>query len=298
MPDPSRYPGGVRLSIPSGLRWLRGLAAGRAWLERLPLLVEECAGRWGLRIGEPFPYAFASLAMPVTRSDGTAAVLKIQFPDRESEHEAAALARWDGQGAIRLLGHDPGRHALLLERCEPGTPLSELPPDDALDVMAGLLPRLWKSAGAPFRSLSEEAVWWAEQLPDQWERAGRPFGRRLLDAALEILDTLPGAQGEQVLCDQDLHTDNVLRARREPWLVIDPKPLVGEREFGIGALVRGDELGRGRDLVRRRLDRLTSDLSLDADRARGWALAQTLAWAFDDGGVDLGQVETAGWLLG
>ncbi len=108
----------------------------------------------------------------------------------------------------------------------------------------------------------------------------------------------PVPKGSRCFATRTLHTDNVLRARREPWLVIDPKPLVGEREFGIGALVRGDELGRGRDLVRRRLDRLTSDLSLDADRARGWALAQTLAWAFDDGGVDLGQVETAGWLLG
>jgi streptomycin 6-kinase len=288
----------VTLSIPSGLRWLRGSSGGRAWLERLPQLVGDCAQRWGLGVAEPFPYAFASLAMPVTRPDGTAAVLKIQFPDRESEHEAAALARWGGHGAVRLLAHDPGRHALLLERCEPGTPLSELRPDDALDVMVGLLPRLWRPAGAPFRSLSEEAGWWAEQLPKKWDRAGRPFERRLLDAALEILDTLPGTQGEQVLLHQDLHTGNVLRARREPWLVIDPKPLVGEREFGIGALVRGDELGWGRDLIRRRLDRLTSHLSLDVDRARGWALAQTLAWALDDGGVDPGQMETAGWLLG
>jgi streptomycin 6-kinase len=287
----------VNVSIPSGLRWLRGLEAGRVWLERLPRLAEECAEGWVLRLGEPFPYAFASLAMPVTRVDGTAAVLKVQFPDRESEHEAAALVHWDGEGAVRLLEHDAARHALLLERCEPGTPLSELRPDDALDVMVGLLPRLWKPARAPFRQLSEEAAWWAEQLPAQWERAGRPFERRLLDAALEILDTLPRDQGEQVLLNQDLHVDNVLRARREPWLVIDPKPLVGEREFGVGALVRGDELGRGRDLVLRRLDRLTSELSLDEDRARGWALAQTVAWAFDDDGVDLGHVEIARWLL-
>jgi streptomycin 6-kinase len=287
----------VRLSIPSGLRWLRGSAAGRAWLERLPLLVGESAERWVLQLGELYPYAFASLAMPVTRSDGTAAVLKIQFPDRESEHEAAALARWGGEGSIRLLAHDAARHALLLERCEPGTPLSELPPDAALDVMVTLLPRLWKPAGAPFRSLSEEAMWWAEQLPDQWELAGRPFERRLLKAALELLDTLPRSQGEQVLLHQDLHADNVLRARREPWLAIDPKPLVGEREFGIAALVRGEELGSGRDEARRRFDRLTRDLSLDADRAGGWVMAQTLAWAFSNDEVDPGRVEVARWFL-
>ncbi|MGH2675079.1 MAG: hypothetical protein ACRDH1_06680 [Actinomycetota bacterium] len=54
----------MRLSMPPGLRWLRGSPAGRAWLERLPRLVDEFAERWSLRIGEPFPYAFASLAVP------------------------------------------------------------------------------------------------------------------------------------------------------------------------------------------------------------------------------------------
>jgi streptomycin 6-kinase len=291
-------PTGGGLSIPSGLSWLRGSSAGRAWLERLPILLSESAEQWALRIGEPFPDAFASLALPVTRSNGTDAVLKIQFPDRESEHEAAALARWDGNGAIRLLAHDPKRHALLVERCEPGTPLSELTADDALDVMVGLLPRLWKPAGPPFRPLAEEAAWWVEQLPDRWERAGRPFERRLLEAALEALEALPRSQGEQVLLHQDLHAWNVLRARREPWLAIDPKPLVGEREFGIAPLVRGSELGSGPDAARHRFDRLTGELSLDADRARGWVVAQTLAWAFGDDEVDHDHVEVARAFIG
>jgi streptomycin 6-kinase len=287
----------VKISNPSGLRWLSASPEGRSWLDRLPRLVDECAERWSLVIGEPFPYAFASLAMPVTRSGGTGAVLKVQFPDRESEHEAAALARWGGDGAVRLLAHDPARRALLLERCEPGTPLSEVPPEEALDVMVGLLPRLWKPAGEPFRSLAEEAIWWAEQLPGRWERAGRPFERRLLDTALEALYALPSTQGEQVLLHQDLHADNVLRASREPWLVIDPKPLVGEREFGIVALVRGHELGPGPDRARWRLDRLTSELSLDRDRARAWVLAQTLAWAFDEDSMEEGHIDVARWFL-
>ena len=287
----------MSVSLPPGLTWLQEFQEGRAWVDRLPRLVEACEQAWALRLGEPFPYAFASLALPATRVDGTAAVLKIQFPDRESEHEAAALSLWDGEGAVRLLAHDSNRHALLLERCEPGTPLSELPPDAALDIMVDLLPRLWKPAAEPFRPLAEEATWWAERLPDRWEQAGRPFERRLLEGALEALDALPPSQGEQVLLSQDLHAGNVLRARREPWLVIDPKPLVGEREFGIVALVRGKELGVGPDRARERLSRLTGELSLDADRARGWVLAQTLAWAFADDGFDPGQVEVARWFL-
>jgi len=92
---------------------------------------------------------------------------------------------------------------------------------------------------------------------------------------------LCGTQGEQVLLHQDLHAENVLAARREPWLVIDPKPLAGEREFAVAPIVRGTELGHSKRDVLYRLDRLTSELGLDRERARGWAIGQTLAWAYD-----------------
>ena len=284
-----------------GLAWLQGSASGRDWLERLPTLVAECAEAWSLEVGEPYAYAFASLAMPVTRVDGSPAVLKVQMPDRESEHEAAALALLNGDGAARVLAHDAGRHALLLERCEPGTSLATLAPDDALDVMIGLLPRLWKPAGAPFRTLVDEALWWRSYLEPSWERTGRPFERSLLDDALAAMDELPATQVEKVLVNQDLHADNVLRAAREPWLMIDPKPLVGERAFGLVPIVRGDELGGGPGALRHRLDRLTSELGIDRERTRRWGVAQTLAWAFDaeDGSlspVDADQVEIARWL--
>ncbi|MGZ6545201.1 MAG: aminoglycoside phosphotransferase family protein [Actinomycetota bacterium] len=269
---------------------------GRDWLARLPGIVDACAEEWSLTLGEPFPYAFASLVHPATRADGSAAVLKIQFPDRESEHEAAALDVIDGDGAVRLLAYDVGRRALLLERAVPGTPLKDLAPAAALDVFVALLPRVWKPAGAPFRPLADEAADWAGSLPEEYERAGRPFERALLDAALEAIESLSGSQGEQVLVNQDMHADNVVTASREPWLLIDPKPLSGEREFGIAATVRGRELGHSRDAVVHRLDRLTAELRLDRERARGWALAQTIAWAFDGDDADPAHVEIARWL--
>ncbi len=279
-----------------GLAWFRESEDGSEWLDRLPRLVDECAERWSLALGEPFAYAFASLALPATRLDGSEAVLKIQFPDHESELEAAALAHLDGDGAVRLLGYDADRRALLLERCRPGTALKELEPDDALDVFVDLLPRLWKPAGAPFLPLADEAGRWAGSLPDDFENAGRPFEQELFAEALDAIRTLPGTQGEQVLVNQDLHADNVLRAQREPWLVIDPKPLAGEREFGVAPIIRGRELGHSPEAVLHRLDRLAGELHLDRDRARRWALAHTIAWAFDDGEADPAHVEIARWL--
>ena len=277
----------------AGLAWAQETERGRAWLDRLPRLLDECVERWSLRVGEPFAYAYASLALPAALPDGAEAVLKIGFPDRESEHEAAALARWNGEGAVRLLAHDAERGALLLERARPGSDLAELEPDAALDVLIGLLPRLWVPAGEPFRPLADEAASWVEHLPEQWERAGRPFERPLLDAGLDALRGLASTQGEQVLLHQDLHAGNVLRAEREPWLVIDPKPLAGEREFALAPIVRGPELGGSERDVLHRLDRLSAELGLDRDRARGWALGQTLAWAFAPGGALPRHVETA-----
>jgi streptomycin 6-kinase len=223
-------------------------------------------------------------------------VLKIQWPHRESEHEAAALELWDGDGAVRLLAHDDERHALLLERCRPGTYLGELDAHAGLEVLIGLLPRLWKPAGPPFRSLAEEAGWWAGYIRPEWEEAGRPFEEDLVDAAVSVLEELAPTQGEQVLIHQDLHGDNVLAAEREPWLVIDPKPLAGEREFGLASIIRSVELGHSERAVVDRLDRLSSELGVDRERARGWALGQTIAWSF---GSELQRthVETARWLL-
>jgi len=228
------------------------------------------------------------LVQAVVTTDGQDAVLKIQKPHRESEHEAAALELWDGDGAIRLLDQDPDEHALLLERCLPGTPLWEAGREAALDVFVELLPRSWKPAGHPFRPLADEAAWWAEYLPSQdWSAAPE-----VLDAALEALRELPSTQGEQVLVNQDLHAENVLAAQREPWLAIDPKPLAGEREFGVAPIVRSFELGHSKQDVIYRFDRLTSELGLDRERARGWTIVQTTAW--DEG--DTWHSEVVEWL--
>ena len=281
--------------LPSSLDWLRRTERGRRWRASVPALATECAEHWNLSLGEPFPCAYVSVPLAATLADGTPVVLKLQFPDRETKHEAEALRRWDGEGAIRLLDHDEARNALLLERCVPGTPLASAGEDAALDAFVALLPRLWRPAAEPFGTLADEAAWWAGGLPSAWQEAGRPFPRVLLDAALDALRTLPATQRGEVLLHQDLHAGNVLRAEREPWLVIDPKPLVGEREFGVAPIVRSFELARGRTHVLYRFDRLTAELGLDRERARLWALAQTVAWAI--GSDHLARhVETATWL--
>ena len=288
------------MTLTRGLEWWREVPGGAEWLDSLPNVVEACAERWSLRVGPAFEGQNVSHVRAVELSDGTPAVLKINFPEEESEREPDALSVWDGRGAVRLLGHDENARALLLERCEPGTPLWAIEDDEEATRLAGqALRRIWRPPpdGHRFRGLREEAAWWAGKLPADWEALGGPIERRLIDEAVAACLELGPDQGHKVVLHQDFHGGNVLRAKREAWLVIDPKPLVGEREFDAASLLRDRRwlLGRGGDAarIRRRLDLLTEELGVDRERMRRWGITHALIWGFSDSKVEDDMVESA-----
>jgi streptomycin 6-kinase len=258
------------------------------WLADLPRLAADCAQAWDLELEEPVDTPH-SLVVPAGD-----AVLKLNAPSHfEADHEPDALARWDGAGAVRLLARDDARRAFLCERCRPGTRLWDAGVDEP-EVVAPLLSRLSVEAESPpFRRLADEADRWADELSTRYELGGRAFDRRLLDYALDVLRSVDSSA--VFLVNQDLHGGNVLSAEREPWLVIDPKPLVGERELdGVGllrnAVFRGEPVGRWLDVL--------AGLGLDRERLRGWGVAHALAWGWEpDGRWSRRSVEAAGAIL-
>jgi streptomycin 6-kinase len=274
---------GPALTVPHGLEWRRSEPGGAEWLDRLPVLVAECARSWSLRVGEPYS-SHISWVAPVELPEGVPAVLKLNFPEPESEREADALACWAGEGAVRLLAEDEERRALLVERCVPGTQLWDEPDEDeAMGIAAGVLRRLWRPPpdGHRFRLLANLAATWAEEL------AKASYERALVEEAVSFLREAGPAQGEAVVVHQDFHGGNVLRGTREPWLAIDPQPLVGEREFDSASLLRDRRPELRADphpeaRIRRRLDLLAAELGLDRERLRGWGIAHALAWDPDE----------------
>src|SRR3954468_20403512 len=120
------------LPIPSELarNVLENWAAdGARWLAGLPGLIDDVAAGWRLTVGPPYELSFHWVA-PVTRADGTPAVLKLGVPSGHLSVEAEALRAYGGHGAVRLLAEDRARGALLLERAEPGTMAAALVPHD------------------------------------------------------------------------------------------------------------------------------------------------------------------------
>lgn len=224
MPEPGQ------LVIPVDLACAAEREGREDWLAALPETIGGLETVWSIHVGEPFqPGGQTAWVAPATRG-GEDLVVKVLWRHPEAEHEAEGLRVWDGDGAVRLhataeVGSETV--ALLLERCWPGTTLKGRPELEQDDVVAGLLRRLWRRPPPAhrFHSLQSMCELWAAEFE---HRAADHRGR--LDPGLErqgiaLFRELPATAEHEVLLCTDLHAGNVLAAQREPWLVIDPKPL-------------------------------------------------------------------------
>jgi streptomycin 6-kinase len=256
----------------------------RAWLDRLPGVVRDLAHFWDLELGAPFqPGGQCSWVAPARAADGARLVLKVEWLHPEAEREADALRFWDGNGAIRIHADEilGDTVALLLERCQPGTLLSELAEPEQDEVVCALLPRLWRKppAGHEFPSLQAMCAAWADETEDALARAdGRAASARLdrglVRAGLELFRTLPGSADRHVLLATDLHAENILAALREPWLAIDPKPHVGDPTYdALQHMLNCDRLITDPAGLARRLADL---LELDRERLLLWLFARVV----------------------
>lgn len=260
----------MQIDIPDHLRTHATThPAGGAWLEALPSHVERLAGAWRLSLDPPLtPGGTAALVIPARRADGSPAILKIGLPHIEARDEIAGLQFWEGDPTVRIFEADPGRSAALLERCVPGTQLSAEPAARQDEVIVQLLARLWRSPphDAPFRSLNTLLDWWTRELdtdPVEWKTPG------LVNAARDELAGLETAREPPVLLATDLHAGNVLRAERRPWLVIDPKPFVGDRTFDLLQHLLNHPQRLLTDLTGTTA-RVAAPLKVDPDRLRRW----------------------------
>lgn len=275
------------MRLPAGVLGFAGRGpAWAAFVDGLPRLVAELLEEWQLRPDGEATHGFCALVLPVRTAGGDPAMLKVGFPDDESEHEHLALQHWHGRGAARLLRADPHRSALLLERLhrEDLTGVWDL---EACEIVAGLYARIHVPAPPQLRRLTAYVERWSADLALLPRNA--PVPRRLVEQALSLSRDLvadPASTGAMV--HTDLHYENVLAGDREPWLVIDPKPVSGDPHYELAPMLwnRYDELaGDVRNGLRRRFHTLVDAAGLDEHRARDWVVVRMVhnaLWRLQD----------------
>ncbi|MET8443572.1 aminoglycoside phosphotransferase family protein [Streptomyces sp. NPDC053741] len=258
-----------------------GEAAAAEWLARLPALTDRALAAHGVSLERVCaPGGRTALVLLVRRADGTPGVLKIAPPGAVPALEAAALAHWNGWGAVELLagpGATPPDDALVLERLHHEVSLRSLPEAKALLEAAGTVRRLWVEppAGHGFETVAERT---ARQLDAMRAAAERdPALEPLVSAALAAREELVQDSPELFLLHGNFRQSKVLAGERAPWLAVGPEPLTGERAYDLARLVRD----RVEDLIaspggaataRRRVKKLAESLDVDQARLRGWTL--------------------------
>lgn len=285
----------MELALPSNLIRAveRDLLSGsdrRAWLAGLPAVVDDLTRRWGLVVGRPFePGGSASWVAPARSTTGAALVLKVGWRHEEALFEVDALRVWNGEGAVRVVeSFEAGETlALLLEACEPGRTLGDSLPVLAKDVVATTLLRrlhIEPPAGHPFPSLVSMCDSWADGFERGYADA-RAKGLRRLDepiaaAGIELFRSLPRSATHEVLLCTDLHPGNILSARREPWLMIDPKPHVGDPAYDVVQYMLNfpARLDAG---VFGFVARMAGLLEVDEGRVRQWLFARCVQESVD-----------------
>jgi streptomycin 6-kinase len=268
--------------------------AGVEWLERLPTIIADCERRWSLAALPPFPRLSYNYVAPALLADGTDAVLKIGYPSAELICEMEALRLYDGHGIVQLLHANREQGAMLLERLKPGTPLACIKDDEeATSIAAGVMRQLWRPVPAEHQ-FPTVAKWAAglRRLRKHFSGTTGPLPRSLVEQAETLFTELIASTHEAVLLHGDLHHENIIASERQPWLALDPKGLVGEPAYEVGALLRNQlpeplaqpEASR---VLARRVDQLAEELGLDRERLLGWGLAQAVLsawWSIEDHG--------------
>jgi streptomycin 6-kinase len=253
-------------------------AAGRAWLDALPGLVADRCRGWGLSVDGAVMHGSNALVVPVRRRD-QALVLRLAPPGDDVAAEATALRTWDGRGTVRLHDIDDESRAMLLERLDGERTLADEPLEEAMDVLARLTTRLAVPVPADVTGTDQVAAAEAAAFEREWLRLGEPLPRRLLDAAISCAEDRAAQPPGANAVDGDLHFEQVLAGAREPWLVVDPVLLRGDREYDLGRILwsRLDEMGDDAR-VRALFDRFVAVAGVPPGRARAWVVIRSASY--------------------
>ena len=226
--------------------------------------------------------------------DNQDVVLKVVKQPCDEWHSGEILAAFNGNGFVRVYEHAPG--AVLVERLRPGNPLVDLSLNGHDEEATGILADVIQQMSTSERE-SPRRHWalphcptvhdWAKGFERYIANGDEQVPMDLVEAGQQVYLSLCASQRQPRLLHGDLQHYNILFDSDRGWLAIDPKGVVGEIEYEVGAVLRNpSELFLSRPAIERRLEQFTTRLGLDFGRALAWSFAQAVLsaiWVVEDG---------------
>lgn len=262
---------------------------GENWLANFDRLIIESEERWKINIMPPFELSYHFVA-PAIAEDGTDLVIKLAVPNEEFFSEVAALKEFNRNGMVALIDYDLEKGVLIIERLSPGETLGSIKnEEEEVLIASSIMNQLWKPVPKNCKIQSytqrhKSLIRIFNQNPD----GIGPITIEIFQEALEIFKELISTQTELYLLHGDLHHDNILQGSKNTWVAIDPKGLIGEREYDtIQYLINNLENKDILTVIDQRIDLLVEQLSLDKKRILLWGFAHSVlstCWSLEDEG--------------
>lgn len=288
MRDDDQCSAGVTVP-PSFAAMPRWRAEGSHWLTALPRKIDVQCGRWGLRIVGPAAHGSNAIVLPVDRG-GEPLVLRLTPPGPDVAELVRALRFWDGRGTVRLVEVDVEAGAMVLERLSVES-LATVPVDESMEVIGRMVRRLAVPAPADVRSTAALVADRAAELSGDRTGLEPSVDQTFLAAATDAAERLSApANDAESAVNADLHSAQVLRGRREPWLVVDPVLMRGDIAYDLARAIwtRLDEIADAAAIVAC-FDIAVRASGVDRDRARDAVVFRTVdywLWCLDAGLTD------------
>jgi len=215
-------------------------------------------------------------------------VLKVVRNRGDEWHSGEILNAFAGNGVVRVYDYVEG--AMLLERLSPGKSVVNIArngdDDQATGILADVIRKMSQRTPVNAATLQD----WAKGFERHAASGDAHIPKRLFSEAHRVYLKLCGSQSRPRLLHGDLHHYNVLFDSERGWLAIDPKGVIGELEYEIGAVLRNPyekpEVFAKPSIIETRVKRFARELSLDATRILAWGFAQavlSVIWAVEDG---------------
>jgi len=255
---------------------------------------QQYAREWGVVVEDIFETDSSVIAFGSRNNQPV--VLKVIKQPGDEWHSGEILQAFASHGVVRVYEQTPG--AVLMERLRPGNSLVEMSiggkDEEATDILADVIQRMSSLASPKSGSQSSKAPKTVQDWGQGFERyigtGDDQIPMELVEAGHDMFSHLCASQRWPRLLHGDLQHYNVLFDSSRGWVAIDPKGVIGELEYEIGAVLRNPgerpEFFLASATIERRLKQFSNKLNLDVERMLRWSFAQAVLsaiWEIEDG---------------